>query len=74
MNTFTAKTSPLPWWAAGIPLGLVQVLAISLVKPLDVSAQLSLSAVPFTMTMFGFGMLEAYLAYPKTPCGVIQGQ
>lgn len=30
-------------------------------------AQLSLSVVPFTITMFGFGMLTAYLVYPKVP-------
>ncbi len=30
-------------------------------------AQLSLSAVPFTVTLFGFGMLTAWLVYPKTP-------
>lgn len=166
--------SPLPWWAAGVLLGLVQVLAVGLVKPLGVStqfvvadakiisavdneyakehpliskekyqkfgygwwldigllvgafaaavlirrwkvqkttvwwrgnhggsvakrliagfiggflillgarfahgctsgqfasgwAQLSLSMVPFTITMFGFGMLTAYLVYPKVP-------
>ena len=174
MENIVVKKSPLPWWAAGIMLGLVQVLAVGLVKPLGVStqfvvadariinqiapeysqnhpliskekyqkfgygwwldiglitgaflaavsvrrwklkkttvwwqvnrgtsvkgrfiagfiggflillgarfahgctsgqfvsgwAQLSLSAVPFTITMFGFGMLTAYLVYPKTP-------
>lgn len=30
-------------------------------------AQLSLSAVPFTITLFGFGMLAARLMYPKVP-------
>ena len=30
-------------------------------------AQLSLSAVPFTITLFGFGMITAYLVYPKVP-------
>ena len=30
-------------------------------------AQLSLSAVPFTLAMFGFGMFTAYLVYPKVP-------
>ncbi len=30
-------------------------------------AQLSLSAVPFTITLFGFGMLTALLVYRKTP-------
>ena len=30
-------------------------------------AQLSLSVVPFTITMFGFGMLTALLVYRKTP-------
>jgi hypothetical protein len=29
--------------------------------------QLSLSAIPFTVTLFGFGMLIAYLVYPKKP-------
>ena len=31
------RTHPLPWWAAGLLLGLVQVLAIALVKPMGVS-------------------------------------
>ncbi|MBL7214715.1 MAG: YeeE/YedE family protein [Phycisphaerae bacterium] len=30
-------------------------------------AQLSLSAVPFTITFFGFGMLTAWIFYPKAP-------
>ena len=30
-------------------------------------AQLSVSAIPFTITMFGFGMLAAWIMYPKTP-------
>ena len=30
-------------------------------------AQLSLSVLPFTVTLFGFGMLTAYLVYPKVP-------
>jgi hypothetical protein len=30
-------------------------------------AQLSLSVLPFTVTLFGFGMLAAYLIYPKVP-------
>ena len=174
MSKLTANIPPLPWWAAGFLLGLVQILAISLVKPLDISsefviadmkvlerlapeyikthplknheeycgtgygwwfnigliigafltaihlrqckiqtstvwwkhnhdapivlrliagfgggflmllgagfayggitghffsdwAQLALSAVPFTITLFGFGMLTAYLIYPKIP-------
>jgi uncharacterized membrane protein YedE/YeeE len=174
MEESNSRTHPLPWWAAGILLGLVQVLAIALVKPMGVSkqfvvadakvlnrvapeysenhpllsneqykkfgygwwfnigivlgallaalhlrawkvravslwwqrnhdapvllrliagfcggvlillgarlahgcitgqfiggwAQLSLSAIPFTISLFGFGMLVAYLVYPKTP-------
>lgn len=174
MEESAVRKSPLPWWMAGILLGLVQVLAVALVKPLGVStqfvvtdakiinafnseyakehplisaekyqkfgygwwldvgllagafiaavlirrwklqgttvwwrashgtsvvkrlivgfiggflillgarfahgctsgqfasgwAQLSLSVVPFTITMFGFGMLTAYLVYPKVP-------
>jgi len=39
MENLTVRKSPLPWWAAGIVLGLVQVLAIGLVKPLGVSTQ-----------------------------------
>ena len=177
MNKLSAQTHPLPWWAAGILLGLVQVFAISLVKPLDVSTQfvvadmkaletiapdytenhplknyeefkksgygwwfnigliigaflavlhlrkwnlqastiwwqhnhnapillrlivalaggflillgagfayggatgmflsgwtqLALSAIPFTFSMFGFGMLAAYFLYPKIPSGI----
>lgn len=30
-------------------------------------AQLALSAVPFTVTLFGFGMLTAFVMYRKTP-------
>jgi len=37
MNAVTAQRSSLPWWAAGVLLGLVQVLAVSLVGPLEVS-------------------------------------
>lgn len=181
MNELNIPKPPLPWWAAGILLGFVQVLAIGLVRPLDVSeqfvvadaealervapeyaenhpligdeeykkfgygwwfniglvlgaffaalhlrmwkvrattvwwrrnhdapivlrlmagfcggalilfgaglarggatghlvsgwAQLSLSAVPFTITVFGFGMLAAYLVYPKIPSADGRGQ
>ena len=38
MNTVTAQRNFLPWWAAGVLLGLVQVLAVSLVGPLEVSS------------------------------------
>lgn len=174
MDELTVRKAPLPWWAAGLLLGLVQVLAVGLAKPLGVStqfvvvdtlalkqvapdyvadhpvigagkyqalgygfwldvglivgavgaalatrrwrlrattvwwqanhgpriagrliagfcggllillgarmahgctsgqfasgwAQLSVSAIPFTLTLFGFGMLTAYLVYPRTP-------
>jgi hypothetical protein len=174
MEESNTRTHPLPWWAAGILLGLVQVLAIALVEPMSVSkpfidtdvkvlnrvapeysakhpllsdeqnegfgygwwfdigiilgaclaafhlrawkirivsgwwhrnhdatallrliagfcggvimllgagfayncitgqffggwAQLSLSAIPFTITLFVFGMLVAYIVYPRTP-------
>ena len=30
-------------------------------------AQLSLSVLPFTVTLFGFGMLTALIVYPKSP-------
>jgi uncharacterized membrane protein YedE/YeeE len=33
------RKSPLPWWLAGVLLGLVQVLAVGLHKPLGVSTQ-----------------------------------
>ena len=39
MQDMIVRKEPLPWWAAGIFLGLVQVLAIGLVKPLGVSTQ-----------------------------------
>jgi hypothetical protein len=39
MNKPNAQTHPLPWWAAGILLGLVLVLAVSLTQSLDVSHQ-----------------------------------
>jgi hypothetical protein len=37
MKEANNQTPPLQWWAAGILLGLVQVLAIALVEPLSVS-------------------------------------
>lgn len=37
-NEFVRKP-PLPWWAAGLLLGAVQVAAVGLVKPLGVSTQ-----------------------------------
>lgn len=39
MNELKSQTPPVPWWTAGILLGLVQVLAIALAQPLDVSNQ-----------------------------------
>ncbi len=39
MENSAVSKAPLPWWAAGIFLGLVQVSAIGLVKPLGVSTQ-----------------------------------
>ena len=39
------KTDPLPWWAAGLLLGLVQVLAIALVMPMGVSKQFVIADV-----------------------------
>jgi uncharacterized membrane protein YedE/YeeE len=39
MEELAVRKSPLPWWTAGILLGLVQVLAVGLVKPLGVSTQ-----------------------------------
>ena len=39
MTKSNAQTHPLPWWAAGILLGLVQVLAFSLAQSLDISKQ-----------------------------------
>jgi len=37
MTELNNRTPPLPWWAAGLLLGLVQVLAVALVKPMGVS-------------------------------------
>lgn len=39
MKDLIVTKSPLPWWVAGILLGLIQVLAIGLIKPLGVSTQ-----------------------------------
>lgn len=39
MTKPNAQTHPLPWWAAGILLGLVQVLAVSFAHSLDISPQ-----------------------------------
>jgi hypothetical protein len=39
MNELKAQAAPVSWWTAGILLGLVQVLAIALAQPLDVSNQ-----------------------------------
>ncbi|MHC4874337.1 MAG: YeeE/YedE thiosulfate transporter family protein, partial [Planctomycetota bacterium] len=39
MSDLTVKKAVLPWWAAGLLLGLIQVLAIGVKKPLGVSTQ-----------------------------------
>ncbi|MBN1764218.1 MAG: YeeE/YedE family protein [Sedimentisphaerales bacterium] len=39
MEALKVQKAPLPWWAAGLVLGLVQVLAVSLSGPLGVSTQ-----------------------------------
>ena len=39
MTELNSRTPPLPWWIAGLLLGLVQVLAVALVKPMGVSKQ-----------------------------------
>jgi hypothetical protein len=39
MEESNSRTPPLSWWAAGILLGLVQVLAIALVEPMGVTKQ-----------------------------------
>jgi hypothetical protein len=39
MNELESQTPLVPWWTAGILLGLVQVLAIALAQPVDVSSQ-----------------------------------
>ena len=39
MEQLSVTKEPIPWWAAGLILGLVQILAVSLTKPLGVSTQ-----------------------------------
>jgi hypothetical protein len=39
MNKPNTQIEPVPWWVAGILLGLVQVLAVSLSQSLDISPQ-----------------------------------
>ena len=39
MKEIVVRKAPLPWWAAGLLLGLVQVLAVGLHGPLGVSTQ-----------------------------------
>lgn len=39
MANNTVKKAPLPWWLAGLLLGLVQVAAVYMAKPLGVSTQ-----------------------------------
>ncbi|MBN1817679.1 MAG: YeeE/YedE family protein [Sedimentisphaerales bacterium] len=39
MDDLTVRKAPLPWWLAGLLLGLVQVLAVGINKPLGVSTQ-----------------------------------
>ena len=39
MNKTTVRKALLPWWIAGLVLGLVQVLAVAVKKPLGVSTQ-----------------------------------
>jgi hypothetical protein len=39
MAKVNSQTHPLPWWAAGILLGFVQILAVSLAFSLDITPQ-----------------------------------
>jgi len=39
MDNLLVKKNPLPWWAAGLLLGLVQIMAVGLKGPLGVSTQ-----------------------------------
>lgn len=39
MDDLIVRKSPLAWWAAGLMLGLVQIMAVGLAKPLGVSTQ-----------------------------------
>jgi len=39
MEQTVVKPAPLPWWAAGLLLGMVQILAVAVAKPLGVSTQ-----------------------------------
>jgi uncharacterized protein len=39
MQELSVKPAPLPWWAAGLLLGMVQILAVAVAKPLGVSTQ-----------------------------------
>ena len=39
MRVISVAKPPLPWWAAGLLLGLVQILAMALAEPLGVSTQ-----------------------------------
>ena len=39
MDNLLVKKPPLPWWAAGLLLGLVQIMAVGLNGPLGVSTQ-----------------------------------
>lgn len=39
MQDLMVKRAPLPWWAAGLLLGAIQILAVAAEKPLGVSTQ-----------------------------------
>lgn len=39
MEELSVRKSPLPWWLGGLLLGLTQVLAVAIDKPLGVSTQ-----------------------------------
>ena len=39
MDNLLVKKTPLPWWAAGLLLGLIQIMAVGLNGPLGVSTQ-----------------------------------
>lgn len=39
MENLKVQKAPLPWWIGGLVLGLVQILAVTLTKPLGVSTQ-----------------------------------
>ena len=72
MQDLSVKPAPLPWWAAGLLLGMVQILAIAVAKPLGVSTQfvvvegVALNKIAPSYSE-GHALLSSHRHWPQSP-------